>query len=1364
MTFPMVPLPLNGELFINGQWTDATSDIRGSKRIELSRGRKNEQSKVSAGNCNLTINNASGKYSNRYPLSINYKKLGKNTPFRLGVLPMADNWNRVVADSWGTSSSGHLWTVISGQSTSFDVTGTAGTITHANTQLQTAVLPNYYGNVEMRVKIRMSDRTKKPTISLFTHTQDIFNAYKFDFDTFFVSDRIVIRKEKTGFLGNIAFKETSAVPGVALTQIPSNTDFWIAIKAGKRLKMKIWLDSNPEPIDWDLDIWQGEVQNNGTVPPQMLMPGKVGIGVITTTTGLTTTFEDLSVRSYRCVMEVPDWPPEWDSTGRDIYIPIQAAGILRRLGQNNKTVESPMNREALRSATVSDIAGYWSCEDIDGSSSVASGLVNGSPMQIFTTSAVVQPPASELVDFASDSSIPGSKPFTKFKSGGNFSAPLDPNIDTSQGFYNRITFDIPAAPSTPDQANIINFYMEGGNIARFKVIWGSAGVIKVQAEAPNKTIIDETGGITPTFSLKGSRIQLGFEFVQNGANVDFLLSFNRIVDSSNTTAVSSVFLDTLNGVTMGQGLRITGGGFGTMDDWGFCHLGSSNNQAFMFGMLEALIGNAGERAGIRAKRIAIENGIDLDVIGNPDISSPMGPQQPGTPLDLIYQCADADRGIVYETRDDLSLSILLFNAIPSFDYPELVYSIPEAHLSPPLKGTDDDQLLHNYVKTTRIGGTTYITQQETGPNNVNDPKINSDGVGVYDRGEIVLNLNIDDQLVNKGEFIKFIGTWDEQRYPMTKVNLARSTFVANQQLAAWVSSLDTGDLFAINSIKAKQSPDPAVCLVQGIDETITNDGDSRSWEFAINSTPGGPYLVGQYDTDESRYNPSVIVLQMDRDSDDTQWPCRIFPPARKHTELVTDDFNVNRTDQWGASDTGQLWTVHSTAADYDVTGGVGRIATVTINNLYYATVDSGAENHRVTHLVTVPVVPTGAGITLRTVVGSINLNSMYEAILTIDTAGVATLALGKWVGGVASGVPSTPSSAVVGTHAAGNTWGITIELEGQFIKAKAWNNTTSFDTGSLWSVTAFEKNHKIGFGRSRVGVGVRRETGNTNGTINIDFDNFICTGWTKPELPIDLMFEGERVRVTDINTVQPQLVGVGASVNDANLAGTSTLNPPIHASTQEFDLILLLASIRNSGTGTVNTPAGYSPLIVGSNFQIFAKYASTSESAPTVSFSNGVANATVLAQTATFRGVGNLVHFSSGIQLNASAQNIAFPAASTQNDYMTFIAAGWKQDDWTTADISDFAFGIWYLELGDITTTNGDDASMVWDYSFVERNVDLPAQSFTITGGAAAISKGFIIALAPIQVLTLARNINGMAKPHLAFENGTVFHATRYGI
>lgn len=222
-------------------------------------------------------------------------------------------------------------------------------------------------------------------------------------------------------------------------------------------------------------------------------------------------------------------------------------------------------------------------------------------------------------------------------------------------------------------------------------------------------------------------------------------------------------------------------------------------------------------------------------------------------------------------------------------------------------------------------------------------------------------------------------------------------------------------------------------------------------------------------------------------------------------------------------------------------------------------------------------------------------------------------------------------------------------------------------------------------------------------------------------------------RVSAVDSAAITYVAAGATASNANAAGTSTLSPGLPAGLRQYDLMLLLASIRNVGVGVPSTPAGWTRLAVfgvSSNVQLFARIATASESAPTVSFTGGAANATVLARIAAWRNAGMAVT-TSAAQTNVSAQNIAYPAANISTDGQLVIVAGWKQDDWTSA-----ATIAGMTEVGETSEIGGDDAAQVWDYAIQTTAANIAAGSIAVTGGAAAVSAGATVVLGPASYLT----------------------------
>jgi len=255
--------------------------------------------------------------------------------------------------------------------------------------------------------------------------------------------------------------------------------------------------------------------------------------------------------------------------------------------------------------------------------------------------------------------------------------------------------------------------------------------------------------------------------------------------------------------------------------------------------------------------------------------------------------------------------------------------------------------------------------------------------------------------------------------------------------------------------------------------------------------------------------------------------------------------------------------------------------------------------------------------------------------------------------------------------------------------------------------------------------------------------------------PLRVRLGGELVEVSAITTTAATFVAAGSA---GGLGNNVDITPGLPAGAAAGDLLLIFAAIRNSGTGIPQAPDGYTRLPIFAstdNAQVFAKVHSGSESAPVVTFSGGVANATTAAQMCAFRStpttltdLADVVLYSSA-QLNASAQDIAHPPLSLQPwPGAIVLLFGWKQDDWTSvAAVSGFA------EIGEPNTVLGDDMGIVWDYR-IDTTPDLVAvnSSFVLTGGASAISRSAIAVLAGgFQTMTVsARSVNGVVKSHAA--------------
>lgn len=214
--------------------------------------------------------------------------------------------------------------------------------------------------------------------------------------------------------------------------------------------------------------------------------------------------------------------------------------------------------------------------------------------------------------------------------------------------------------------------------------------------------------------------------------------------------------------------------------------------------------------------------------------------------------------------------------------------------------------------------------------------------------------------------------------------------------------------------------------------------------------------------------------------------------------------------------------------------------------------------------------------------------------------------------------------------------------------------------------------------------------------------------------------------------------GVAATGNNASVA------PALPAGVAAGDLLLAVASIRNSGTGTVNVPAGWSQVAVFGNLAVLGRWYGAGVTAPTITFTGGVANADTIARVVAFRGVSPdaLAQSVSATLLNGSAQNIPFPALDVPEDAYALLMALWKQDDATSLTTP-----AGWTAIGLTNSTAGDDALQALFYEIQTTETDIISGSSTVTGGASAISRGLLLALK--RAASIALNVQDVFPPRV---------------
>jgi len=310
------------------------------------------------------------------------------------------------------------------------------------------------------------------------------------------------------------------------------------------------------------------------------------------------------------------------------------------------------------------------------------------------------------------------------------------------------------------------------------------------------------------------------------------------------------------------------------------------------------------------------------------------------------------------------------------------------------------------------------------------------------------------------------------------------------------------------------------------------------------------------------------------------------------------------------------------------------------------------------------------------------------------------------------------------------------------IGTATWQLTPTCSPYIPWAVDVLDT-VKLDCGGSLLGTAIT-----TTGTSLDVLVNDSCL-WSHADGDFDINVGGEQMTVTAVGattTPTPALVAVGTK-GEAN-AGPVTPGLP-GGSTAAGNLMLLLATVRD--TNAVSTDmyitgtSGWVRLLDAVNLAVFAKVHSGSEVAPTVNYVSGIAGDTVVAQIASFSGkwgdpASQLI--ASAWQSNAAAANIAYPALGVPLGGVLIVVAGEKADDWTSVA----ALG-GMTEISEATSTLGNDAGIVWDYTTSASVTTVASGSFTVTGGTSQVSRGAVLALRSVyQTLTVTRSVNGVVK------------------
>jgi hypothetical protein len=1077
MAFPSDPLAIRAEMFIDGAWVNITARVRNND-VVIERGYRNESgSTFSPAQARFTLNNRDAYFSNRAPLSVNYGKLPPATQIRFSVDDPDGMALELVNDYNGARNA-----AITADKAVLDITGdieiradikpAAWTSADTSTGGQPIVSKWLTTGSQRSYALTLTDEghvafywtTAGSTILTAQSTAAVpFTTARGAVRVLFDVDNGAAGRTATFYTGpGISGPWTqlgSAVVQAGTTSIHSGTsDVYVGALSNTRFTGH---RTAFEGRIYRVQIYSGLTGVTLRADPNFAAQTagddsfSDGLGTPNTWT-VPTELGGITTGSFRFWGEVAELPQRWDSTGTDIFVPTQAADLMRRITSGESPLDSALYRYL---STRADLLSYFPLEEETG----ATRLSNLAPLG--------EKGRFNDVTFGADGELPASKSVLTFNSAASYATSYGQRRGKGVQDYATFVFHfkLPAVPVSEIQLVSLGFTANGGY--RYSLNLDATGWVVRMFNAAG-TALDTASVTYGTFMSPARWTAVRFQTHELGTGfIEMELAWIDIENQVIAGTTAQFGMD-----PMGMQSTWNFAANAALDGLKLAHVFMGQAPLEMTSQfLQAATAYTSERAGNRMNRLADELGEVIYVDGDPEDTERMGPQAPATFTQLTEECAAVDGGLLYSRRDALALGYRTQKSMINADAVELSYDVGK-HLSTELLPVDDDQILRNDVTISRaFGQGRGRAVKETGTRSVEE-------VGRY-ATSYGLNAYTDERTTSLAEYAVHLGTWDELRYPVVELEQARNVFVTNQPLAWAIRTLDVGGVIKLTDLPDWLPPDDVELVFRGVTETLKN----RGWTFRWNMQAYGPFRsVNLVDTlPEGQYNlasAAVSVLESSATSTATSFTVNTPGPValwrtgavnraiRLGGELatvgtiadsVTDSFTRTVASGWGSTDTGQAWTAAGgTAANFNVAAGVGTVSLSTINASRRLTLPTTYTDSTALARFTISVNPTGDDVET-TLMGRYQdgSNYMQASIFWDGDATFADIQIVRRLAGVATTLavrtaPFTQASSSL------TAW-LMFQCHGTAYRMKAWIGTRASEP-FRWLLTGTDSSFTSG--------------------------------------------------------------------------------------------------------------------------------------------------------------------------------------------------------------------------------------------------------------------------------------------------------------
>lgn len=506
----------------------------------------------------------------------------------------------------------------------------------------------------------------------------------------------------------------------------------------------------------------------------------------------------------------------------DAIVTVSASGALRRLGQGNPPVLSPLYRAI---SNASGLVAYWPCEDEKNSTNFASALPGQPPMEYV-----------QRLHAGSNPNAAPAKPRPAASDLFTCSLPL-PLISDSEWYGNVLPYTVTAnlqchfllsvpASGTLTGCNLIGI-VTGGDPYFWELGYGTGGTINIRAWRTYAPYLVEDRVVS--FNIDGKLCQFGLTLTQSGGNVNYQLDLYEVGATTGFT-----YNNTVTSATLGMASRVQTSTNGGNFDVAMGHINlrtAAWNLAEHMNFVNAWSGDQVGQRFLRVTGDALLGYTQLDgSVPYDNITDYMGPQRAGTIVQLLRDCETCDTGTLWDGETPgVTYTTKRYRESRA---PALTLDAARGEIALPFQPAHDDAYRVNRAVASRREGASASYIDNTGP-------LGANIVGRYDDSRTV-DCRDDTALPQYASWMVFQGTVEGYRYPRLSLDLRAHPELLDEWLA-----LSIGDRIDVVNLSAIHPSAPVETLsltVEGYEQTIT----PRSWTVTLNTSLARRWQVGQF--------------------------------------------------------------------------------------------------------------------------------------------------------------------------------------------------------------------------------------------------------------------------------------------------------------------------------------------------------------------------------------------------------------------------------------------------------------------------------------------------------------------------------------